>query len=400
MTRYEGFVDHYSPERVAGWAYSTKHPDDPLDIEIWLDGEVVAHTVADGFREDLLSAGKGNGRHAFEFVFSPERQLMENSRPSIRVRGYDRPLVGSPCSPTSRRFMNLPSFKDGKMPTFADLSEPLDDGDLPPADRASLPNAELTERQQIWRRQGYLWLEDLMPHDLLDRYAEARWRLRPSLRPWSCPVSYLYVPEMRDVCLHPPLCAVLDELIGTRMALNLTLTGWHSTERAWHQDDYLNPPIINGWYLAVWIALDDIAEDCGPFEFVPGSHRWPLLRRDKVRSYLPDDLLPDKYWTKASEFYVEPACATEIERRGGEIKQFIARKGDVLVWHARLMHRGGLPTNPDAVRKTLIGHYTAFDRQPEWPAPVQHGDAGWYFPIPGHPLDNLSPEEWTDSPMP
>ena len=205
---------------------------------------------------------------------------------------------------------------------------------------------------------------------------------------------------MRDVAVYPPLAAILDELIGTRMALNLALTGWSSTERAWHQDDYLNPPTINGWYLAAWIALDDIPADSGPFEFVPGSHRWPLLRSDKVTAYLPAEQRATPSWPQDSEFFVEPACAAEIARRDGAIERFTARKGDVLIWHSRLMHRGGTPSNPKAVRKSLITHYTAHDLQPAWPAPVQHGTAGWYFPIPGHPLDELTPEDRIAGPRP
>ena len=41
---------------------------------------------------------------------------------------------------------------------------------------------------------------------------------------------------------------------------------------------------VNGWYLAVWMALDDIGPETGPFQFIPGSHRWPVLRRDQPTS--------------------------------------------------------------------------------------------------------------------
>ena len=54
--------------------------------------------------------------------------------------------------------------------------------------------------------------------------------------------------------------------------MHLNLTGWVSTERNWHQDDYLNP-FINSWYGRL-VALDKISADAGPFEYVPGSHKW------------------------------------------------------------------------------------------------------------------------------
>jgi len=76
---------------------------------------------------------------------------------------------------------------------------------------------------------------------------------------WRSPTPYLFVPEIRELCLYQPLCAILESLFGERMGMNLTLTGWVSTERDWHQDDYLNPPGIMSHYCGVWFALDAIA---------------------------------------------------------------------------------------------------------------------------------------------
>jgi len=91
---------------------------------------------------------------------------------------------------------------------------------------------------------------------------------------------------MRYLLLYPPLMAKLKEVIGEEMILHLCLTGWVSTQRGWHQDDYLNPSFVNSWRTAVWIALGDIH---GPFEYVLGSHRWPLMRGEKVRALLTDE---------------------------------------------------------------------------------------------------------------
>ena len=116
-----------------------------------------------------------------------------------------------------------------------------------------------------------------------DRYVAIRREL-PSPGGWSSPSSYEHIPEMRDLCLYRPLLDKIESLIGDEMVLHLNLTGWVSTERNWHQDDYLNHRNVNGWYIAVWMALDDISPDCGPFEYIPGSHRWPVLRGDRVRA--------------------------------------------------------------------------------------------------------------------
>jgi Hint domain len=62
-----GFVDLISPGRIAGWAQSTDHPGAPVCLDIYVDGELIAQTLANRYRSDLKRAGIGDGRHSFEF---------------------------------------------------------------------------------------------------------------------------------------------------------------------------------------------------------------------------------------------------------------------------------------------------------------------------------------------
>jgi hypothetical protein len=64
---FEGYVDHTSEVEVSGWVFDDASPDAAVGVEILAGGKVVGRVVADGFRGDLLAAGKGNGRHAFSF---------------------------------------------------------------------------------------------------------------------------------------------------------------------------------------------------------------------------------------------------------------------------------------------------------------------------------------------
>ena len=65
-----------------------------------------------------------------------------------------------------------------------------------------------------------------------------------------------------------------------------------------------------------------------------------------------------------------------------EIEKFLAKKGDVLLWHARLMHRGSIPNDPDLWRETAILHYSGVNHRPDMPSPaIQHQQGGWYFPL-------------------
>ena len=64
-----------------------------------------------------------------------------------------------------------------------------------------------------------------------------------------------------------------------------------------------------------------------------------------------------------------------------EKEKFIASKGDVLIWHSRLMHRGTVPNNPDLWREAVILHYSGISHRPDMPEAEQHNDGGWFFPI-------------------
>jgi ectoine hydroxylase-related dioxygenase (phytanoyl-CoA dioxygenase family) len=185
---------------------------------------------------------------------------------------------------------------------------------------------------------------------------------------------------------------VMKSLIGEAMMLHLALTSWRTTSREWHQDDYLNPDFVNCWYAAVWFALGNIDPDSGPFEYIPGSHRWPLLRRDKIRAFLTDEEKTQIHpgtginqWELSAERFMTPAIEAEITARKSEIVPFIAQRGDVLIWHGRLMHRGSRPARDDMERRSLITHYSGVDHRPDMLVKAQD-ENGQHFAVFHDPL--------------
>lgn len=264
--------------------------------------------------------------------------------------------------------------------TWADISEAVTDDDLPRLDRQSVDDASLSPEQRSWRENGYVIAKRLIPDDLVDRYCAVRIK-QPLDTGWTSASPYHEVPEIRDLCLYKPLTDLIESLIGEPMGLHLNLTGWTSTERDWHQDDYLNPPTVNGHYAAVWTALDAIKPDAGPFEFVPGSHRWPIIRQAKILDLLGYEDPSERYWTLESERLLTPFFDHEIKRCGAKIERFLGGKGDVLIWHARLLHRGSLPERAGAERRSMIAHYSAIRYRPDMPHVYRHPGGGFYFDL-------------------
>jgi glycosyltransferase involved in cell wall biosynthesis len=62
-----GNVETVTRDRIGGWVWDERTPDDAVTLHILRDtGEVIASVVANRYRRDLEEAGIGDGRHAFD----------------------------------------------------------------------------------------------------------------------------------------------------------------------------------------------------------------------------------------------------------------------------------------------------------------------------------------------
>jgi len=232
------------------------------------------------------------------------------------------------------------------------------------------PLEELPSLQRQFRENGVAVLENFIPHDLLDAYSLVRARL-PKDRSvpdnywagWHYPTPYQDCRELLDLATYPDLQGALHALIGAEMGLHLALTGWVSTERKWHQDTYLNPEFLWSYYAAAWIALEDVEPEAGPFQYIKGSHNWRSLRQDKLFEFMTPEERKDPRWPTFTQDEVARVCEAEIERQGEKVSEFLPKKGDVLIWHSNLVHRGSEPKNPDLERRALICHYSSIGRR-------------------------------------
>lgn len=274
--------------------------------------------------------------------------------------------------------------------TLADLSEPWAPGEPPWLDRLDEVHGEVSPFTRQWRDEGYVILPKFLPDDLIDGY-QAAWRTdndarmkyvdldRPMGWPYNTP--YMHVPAVRDLCCYEPLADILHLLIGEPAGVHLNLTGWRSTGRDWHQDGYLNPDTNADHYAAVWFALDDIDPHAGPFQYVPGSHRqFAPIRQTKMLAALDEhERGPD--WPTHSERILTPLFEEVLRRDHVIPHEFVAHRGDVLIWHPRLLHRGSTPLDPELERRACIAHYSGIHHRPDMPAPARQHQGGYYFPI-------------------
>lgn len=246
--------------------------------------------------------------------------------------------------------------------------------------------AQLDEGRRYWLENGVYGVGGVIAPEVIDAYCAEREKLPRDRKAkdnywdgWHYPTPYQTSKALRDIALSPALMGLMSDLIGSPVALHLCLTGWVSTERKFHQDSYLNPSSLGSNYIACWIALDDISADSGPFEFVRGSNRWPVLQQDRLFSKIPESWRTSPHWPTWSQNDVGRVCEEEIAKREAKVERFLPKRGDVLIWHSNLVHRGSAPTNRFAMRKALICHYSSIAHRFDMGSILRHDNGMLFF---------------------
>jgi len=95
---YEGSHELTNCDSVSGWAWDKNQPNATIKVDIY-DGATLLTTVtADTFRQDLMDAGKGSGKHGFTFVLPYSLQDGQAHSIQVKVAGTDNTLAGTPRS--------------------------------------------------------------------------------------------------------------------------------------------------------------------------------------------------------------------------------------------------------------------------------------------------------------
>jgi ectoine hydroxylase len=154
------------------------------------------------------------------------------------------------------------------------------------------------------------------------------------------------------------ILSLLKFLLGREVvpfqSLNFTL----GSEQRVHSDSIhmtTDPP---GYLIATWIALEPCTPDNGPLVYYPGSHRLPFVSTDDYDSGNTALTIGEH-----SNKRYEDKIAQLIQEHNLTPQYFLANRGDVLIWHANLLH-GGSPIKgpvPGTTRRSMVCHYFGKD---------------------------------------
>ena len=118
-----------------------------------------------------------------------------------------------------------------------------------------------------------------------------------------------------------------------------------SMETVDHIDSWYLDTYPKGYLVGLWIALEDIHKDSGPFRVYPGSHKF-------VDSYEMQNL-------NHKEFLEKINCIKE------KIKyvDLTLTKGHAIIWDSSLIHGASPIVNNAFSRKSITAHYSPINMQ-------------------------------------
>ena len=232
-----------------------------------------------------------------------------------------------------------------------------------------------TDAEQLDRDVDRLWREK--PHNVSVAYDSPPLRFsaadEPSQRKPRYRIHELHAasPVALRLMLDPLLHRYASLILGETAVATQSLYFEFGSQQMLHRDSTVVPSPEFGRLVAAWIALEDIAPESGPLAYVPKSQKFPFYAF-KPGEYCYDPSRHTPADVEAAVRFYDDA----LRQSGFPEKHFLAKRGEVLIWHSALMHGGAPPVSPEHTRKSFVIHYSSLRTQPTRLAAVREADGG------------------------
>jgi Phytanoyl-CoA dioxygenase (PhyH) len=228
--------------------------------------------------------------------------------------------------------------------------------------------AEEADQCRYWASRGYIILRGLFEEQILDDVWQSYERVVRTGKivlppepagdgdpyPGRSLNPHKKLGTFCQILKHPGLLHWIRLLMEREPKPLQTIMSHKGSQQGTHSDSIHMTTYPLGYLSAAWIAFEDIHPDSGPLVYYPGSHWLPYVfskdvgiteaefHQEGYRSY------QDKY---------EPYIQSLIAEHAIQPEYFHAKKGDVLIWHANLLHGGSMRRNLQLSRKAAVCHF-------------------------------------------
>jgi len=194
-------------------------------------------------------------------------------------------------------------------------------------------------------------------------------------------IDYYVNSSLAREAIFSPMIARILQLIFQRPVMAFqSLSFKVGSQQAIHQDGAYVVLSEPAQFAASWIALEDVQEGTGELIYYPGSHRYPdFLFSGQYKHFKPARDGQEQLQASLKNLH------DQAKHMNLQLKSFLPKKGDALIWAADLAHGGSRISNPHATRQSLVTHYCPVDVLPNYAkeTPIFHkkesGYPGCYY---------------------
>jgi len=269
------------------------------------------------------------------------------------------------------KLSGLPAFRAEHFP-YSGPYPWLDQADAPAQIDSRLEKKLITASEaelcRFWTVNGYVILKNLIEDEILDevwdgyekaiRSGSVKLPAEPAGENDPYPGRFLNphkkVGAFCRILKHPGLLGSIRLLMEREPKTLQTIAGHKGSQQGLHSDSIHMTTYPLGYLTAAWIAFEDIHPDCGPLVYYPGSHRLPYVFSKDV-GIAEGDFKREGYGPYHAKY--EPYVRDLVEKHHIEPHHFHAKRGDVLIWHANLVHGGSARKNLQLSRRAAVCHF-------------------------------------------
>ncbi len=238
--------------------------------------------------------------------------------------------------------LEVSNIEDGNLvnhPTFSNLSK------------------EHQDEVKRWKEQGYVHLKNFFSKDeinLMEYKTENLWNSNKG--EWRFGdrrvLSAFEDVETWNFFHQKEFYSVVSMLLGQEAILVNNISFLRGDAQPVHSDSFYMSTYPIGKLIGSWTALEDIHEDAGPLCYIPGSHKLPYVTNNTINNC-------GNFWktgANGDEDYILKVKEIITENKLTP-KYHLAQKGDLLLWHANLLHGGSKINDSNKTRKSMVGHF-------------------------------------------
>ncbi len=159
-------------------------------------------------------------------------------------------------------------------------------------------------------------------------------------------------PLLRSIGEDKKLNGILKLLLQKEAVLFQSINFLKGSEQKTHSDSIHMSSFPLGNLIAIWVALEDIDETNGALHYYEGSHQLPYYMNPDFGNQGTKFMLGKKSYYDYENMIEQKIIEHKLEKT-----VFKAKKGDIFIWHANLLHGGEPHLDKTKSRKSMVFHY-------------------------------------------